>query len=107
MNKKVLLATFFAACVIFVFFQLILNKNKNVEKTPQIDKSEHFVGNYESGFNRGYNAFMAQMGEESSEKRVFKYTKFEKEIENSEEEELKGYVDGYHKAAELQYCPRP
>ena len=63
---------------------------------------------YENGFNRGYNAFLAQMADDpENEKTIFKYTKIERIPELSKESnvEMTGYVDGYHKAAELYHCP--
>jgi len=59
---------------------------------------------YEHGFRVGYDAFLKQTGRyipqtSGSTKRTASYTM-------SDEDVSRGYVDGYHRAADLGTCPR-
>jgi hypothetical protein len=63
---------------------------------------------YILAYKKGFHSFMAQYNLEESGK-VYKYTtqiEEHKETEKYHEVIDKGYVDGYHKAAESGFCPR-
>lgn len=57
---------------------------------------------YELGYETGRRAFLVQMGEEVEP--VVRYTS---SVVLDREESDRGYVDGYHRAAETYNCPRP
>lgn len=59
---------------------------------------------YRAGYERGYASFLRQMGEDVPLPAAVKYTSLDGH--DSSEEESRGYVDGYHRAADLMYCPR-
>jgi uncharacterized membrane protein len=63
---------------------------------------------YDLAYKKGYHAFMVQYDLEDPMV-VYKYTsKIEEHEKNEINHEIidKGYVDGYHKAAESGFCPR-
>jgi hypothetical protein len=60
---------------------------------------------YQHGYRVGFDAFLKQTGRYMPRPAVASYTSSENfDMEDSEVE--RGYVDGYHKATELQNCPR-
>lgn len=59
---------------------------------------------YETGYRTGYRAFQLQMGQEAP--RLVKYTSSSETVESLGEDASKGYVDGYHRAADSYVCPR-
>ena len=59
---------------------------------------------YDHGFQKGYDAFLKQTGRYVPRPgRVASYTS---SYSDDDEEVVKGYVDGYHRATELDQCPR-
>lgn len=66
---------------------------------------------YEFGYRRGYDAFCAQAGvapptrQHAALPTAVRYTSAHGHGGDESEME-KGYVDGYHRATELEYCPR-
>lgn len=60
---------------------------------------------YQRGFDDGFDAFLMQTNQYTPRPFVAKYSTSE-EGDSDEEEVERGYVDGYHKATELQHCPR-
>lgn len=65
---------------------------------------------YQAGFRQGYNAFKEQMDSPNipSLPKTIKYLRDEGSDEGSidQEQKAKGYVDGYHRAADSMHCPR-
>ena len=62
-------------------------------------------GSYEVGYEMGKRAFMIQMGMEVDP--VVRYTTISGSSGGGNEEEMnRGYVDGYHRAADGFICPR-
>jgi len=76
-----------------------INQQENniieVEETPN---------SYTIGYDKGYRSFLEQNGRVDLSP-VKKYTVYvEQELEKDEVD--RGYVDGYHRAADTIYCPR-
>lgn len=59
---------------------------------------------YELGFRTGFDAFLKQVGRYEQRPAVASYTSSQN-INMDDAEVSRGYVDGYHKATELQSCP--
>lgn len=98
LKKNSLIAIFVCLGLFLLFCSVAFKKNNIANQSEQ----------YQNGFNRGYNAFLAQMADDpENEKTIFKYTKIERipELPKDSNAEMTGYVDGYHKAAELYHCP--
>lgn len=102
MRRIFLGASFLIMASIGLFFAL---KTKKIEEPIPAPESA-----YAEGYERGYRALMEQMGQElpaPPPKRSVKYLSMNPE---EKEETLKGYVDGYHTAADvyerLNHCPR-
>jgi len=113
-SKKV-----FAALVLFniaLFSCLFWRASEN--RTPTAPPIESKVladeSPYERGYREGHRAFIAQFTTDDAEIPPLSKMSYSsshdapprrKEAERTEEE-LRGYVDGYHSAAEFQHCPR-
>jgi hypothetical protein len=113
-NKKV-----FAAFVLFgaaIFSCLFWRASEN--RTPAMPPIESKVHADESPYERGYlegrRAFVAQFAADNPEilsRSDMSYSSSHdapprrQETERTEEE-LRGYVDGYHSAGNSQHCPR-
>ena len=79
-----------------------------VEQTEEDETKEASAELYDLAYKKGFHAFKAQYDLESPEV-VYKYTsQIEEHGESEKYHELidRGYVDGYHKAAESGICPR-
>lgn len=79
--------------------------------TEVIDKStivDEAVDDYAAAYNKGYNAFLNQMGRSDlvSEQKVYTAYMPSGNEEQDEEAAGRGYADGYHKASDSIYCPR-
>lgn len=90
---------------LLILCYLLFNINNKVEiKEDKIEFSS-----YEIGYNAGFNAAISQFsGEENL--RVFldpnkKVASYTSKINSNNEEEIRGYEDGYHKAISTIYCP--
>lgn len=64
---------------------------------------------YSAGYREGYAAFLNQIGGGPTDPSVPE--RAEKRYSSSEhgyegDQKIKGYVDGYHRASEIQNCPR-
>lgn len=60
---------------------------------------------YEAGYESGYRAFMMQMGKKVAP--VARYAVLKDSFSPEDGEEMdRGYVDGYHRAADSFVCPR-
>lgn len=66
------------------------------------------AGSYDAGYQVGYRAYMVQTGQEVPPEVAVRYTSMVEggSSGGSEDEMLRGYVDGYHKASEMSQCPR-
>lgn len=78
----------------------------NSESTPVV-LPLHEANPYKQGFRFGYDAFMKQTGQYIPQTSV-SYTLSDPEpvFDPSSPEFQKGYTDGYHRATELEKCPR-
>lgn len=78
----------------------------NYKQKEKLNKLEIENTPYQDGYEQGFNAFCNQMGIEPKykPKPSIQYTSMIKE--ETEEDQLKGYVDGYHRASSSMYCPR-
>jgi hypothetical protein len=101
------------ALLFLVVWNLLEKKNQIIEKN-QIENENSFMleeSAYQAGFREGFFAFMKQTGQYTpslnTTSAIYEYTKskYEKKDEDNEEN-LQGYVDGYHKATESMHCPR-
>ena len=89
----------------FEEFESFYEAEANVE--PVVETIDLEKRAYEIGFDRGKNALYQQMGRfDKIEDKQTEYTVLIEENEETKEIQLKGYVDGYHKASESLQCPR-
>lgn len=121
MRKIFVFFAFFAVCLGVFFFSF----KKNTVSTPEphqiitepksIEKNDFTVDAqdvaYKLGFEQGKMAFFKQINEpiQNSEIKKEEYTVLiESQEQQKEYDEAisKGYVDGYHKAADSIHCPR-
>lgn len=59
---------------------------------------------YEQGFRNGYSSFLAQTGKYIPQPNVT--ASYASSYSSDDEDVQKGYVDGYHRATEVESCPR-
>lgn len=92
---------------------VVVGRFKKPQNLPKINAISEFSvesaseeSDYQTGFKEGYNAFKDQMGLSSipSLPKNIKYLRNEEE-EVDQEQRIKGYVDGYHRAADSMHCP--
>jgi hypothetical protein len=103
-----------AALVLFVcLVAVFMNTGKAPPAVPVVQESVkepvERMTPYQYGYLKGKRNLMIQMGigDVAPLPSVAEYATSESSSEESqEEEELKGYVDGYHRAAELMFDPR-
>lgn len=117
MNKWIVFLSAFLLGLCFLFFIGGRKKEEDVREPlaeevvdePGLLGAEEVVEitPYRYGFLRGQRNFMLQMGLEDvpSLPPVARYASSESSGFDSEEEG-RGYVDGYHRAADMMYCPR-
>lgn len=82
-------------------------QDKKTERSPEVTEGSNVivVSNtaYEEGCMAGHQAFLKQVGQYIP---MPKSAKYSKDMGVDEQEEFnKGYVDGYHRAAESLHCP--
>ncbi len=116
MKKEIGLILLVILCVVpcfFLFSNQSAEKEKSPQPTPSIDYSaedfENYVDSlpdysYSVGYEKGRRAFFIQMGKKPEP--VEKYSSSDQTEIEDEEEYSRGYVDGYHRAGEMFYCPR-
>lgn len=96
--------------LIFCFLLCCFLINKNYKKPQNKAANEEIkkMSSYEIGYSKGYNSAKRQFSENQenviNDEKVFSFTSSYESTYN--EEEIKGYVDGYHKALDAIYCPR-
>ena len=74
------------------------------QQENNIVEFEETPNSYTIGYDKGYRSFLEQNGRVDLSP-VKKYTAYvEQELEKDEVD--RGYVDGYHRAADTIYCPR-
>jgi hypothetical protein len=74
------------------------------QQESNIVEFEEIPNSYTIGYDKGYKSFLEQNGRVDLSP-VKKYTAYvEQELEKDEVD--RGYVDGYHRAADTIYCPR-
>lgn len=69
---------------------------------------EEPTNSYTAAYNRGYNAFLLQMGRPDLVSPQKIYTSYISNGDEQQDEEAanRGYADGYHKASDAISCPR-
>lgn len=74
-----------------------------------LDAGHQVARQYDEGFRIGYDAFMMQTGQYQPRPAVSYSTSagHSKPGDPESPEFQKGYADGYHRATELESCPRP
>lgn len=103
---------------VWAYFKQIDNKKTEpvIAATPQEENLEKVLENvYQNSFNRGYRAFLSQFAKKEEPGVAYQYTvqiqeqavsEQIKETPEYKEAIDKGYVDGYHRASEMNQCPR-
>jgi len=106
-NKKI-----FAAFVLFLFafYSFLFWRMSDSPRTePRPNKAPINDAEYRKGYLEGCRAFLVQMdadmtaGSSDSPRTEMSYSSSH---EGYSERAVKGYIDGYHRAAESQHCPR-
>lgn len=103
--------TFLAFCLLMCLVasaSWFLRKTDRAPESVEIDPSSRLAvvpSAYQHGYVSGFDAFLKQTGQYAPRPAVASYTS-SKEYSMDDKEVERGYVDGYHKAAELQNCPR-
>lgn len=96
---------FLAFCLLcLAFLSLWLFRPVGVPEAVVVPESVSVVAPYDHGYARGYASFLRQMGEDVPMPVAVRYV-----VEDGHdvgEEEMRGYVDGYHRAADRGVCPR-
>ena len=93
------------ALVVFLGSFLFVGESPREDSPEVVVLEESFTTPYRHGYDRGYASFLRQMGEEAPMPVAARYATGLDEHEVSEEEG-RGYVDGYHRAADGFVCPR-
>lgn len=94
------LATF-ALSMTILSFKILFLPFDSASKTASVVPETAARSSYEEGFRKGYFAFLAQEG------LYFPPPEASKSYTSSvvDEDVSKGYVEGYHRAAEMEHCP--
>jgi len=110
--KRVLVYMSAGGLVLLALLTLATKNKEKIEiparELPVVDKSEAIVeaDSYRKGYMRGYHAFLAQTGTYMPPPVAIAYTSSHPDVPEDQDRDMKGYVDGYHKAAESFQCPR-
>jgi len=95
-------------CLVAVF----MNSGDTPPAVPvaqeSVEEPVERMTHYQYGYLKGKRNMMIQMGiaDVPPLPSVAEYTTSESSSEESQEEEDRGYVDGYHRAGELMFDPR-
>lgn len=101
--------------LMFFAFCAVVSKEISSQKLKEKEKLRLILQNaYQASYDNGYRSFLRQFMDNEpgatyqytsqvQEKSVDEKTKETKEYREAIE---KGYVDGYHKASEMNNCPR-
>lgn len=106
-NKRVFAAVCLCMCVAAAFLlwpERTTRESQEEAPAPMVARDPQTA--YQRGFNEGFDAFLKQTNQYTPRPLVVTYTRSEENEAGDDEEVNKGYVDGYHKATELQNCPR-
>ncbi len=125
MKWKILIVLFcvFIVSITALFFKkpkqdILLNEQAQMELDQQVEEVQIESSHgetleekaYRIGYERGERAMLIQMGKFNYVKKVAKYTT---DVEVPEEDKdkfneimSKAYVEGYHRAGEMFFCPR-
>lgn len=111
MYRRVLIALLVCICLGFIsVLALTMNAEKRTPKTDSVvaktareEEGYSIVikTSYDEGYYNGYHAFLEQFEIEVPKTKTIKYLSYAKDKEDMQ----RGYVDGYHKAAESIHCP--
>lgn len=94
--------------VFFTFFQPAGAPALNAVDAPPPDV---FVDAYDRGRVSGHNAAMKQFGvpgmmlADTHDRRAYQYTSGPADASESDDDEARGYADGYHRALDIIFCP--
>ena len=90
-------------CLVFACF--LLGPADSVVESPSLPEPVVVSESpYAHGYERGRASFLLQMGEDVPMPPAVRYVTGLEPHEVSEEE-MRGYVDGYHRAADGMHCP--
>lgn len=101
-NKMTVLALALVGGVVLSF--LVMRKKQDAPKGVESPRPIVVHTAYEQGFATGYQAFLNQIGRPDPS--PIKIAKYSSNVPEDEDEKMRGYVDGYHKATESFNCPR-
>lgn len=99
---RIFLSVLGLVCLVFLASFFLARRGPEVDVV--VESSSVPVSPYRVGYERGRASFLRQMGEDVPLPPAVKYANLDGH--EVSEEEGRGYVDGYHRAAELMYCPR-
>lgn len=77
---------------------------ESAEVVPDASSFARLETPYEQGFRNGYDAFLAQTGQYIPRPSVS--ASYAASYSSDDEEVSRGYVDGYHRATQMEHCPR-
>jgi hypothetical protein len=110
-NRKFLLLAAMSVVSFFSAYMIVMNSGK--EKAVEFNDSAVYlpapVNSYDEGYQRGYSAFVHQFG--LTDRFPVRSAKYTDDGHSEDKEEItRGYVDGYHRAADeasfYLHCPR-
>jgi hypothetical protein len=76
---------------------------ESAEVVPNLSDFARAETPYEQGFRTGYSAFLKQTGQYIPRPGVS--ASYASSYSSDDEDVSRGYVDGYHKATEMEHCP--
>jgi hypothetical protein len=77
---------------------------QSAEVVPNLSDFARAETPYEQGFRTGYSAFLKQTGRYIPRPGVS--ASYTSSYSSDDEDVSRGYADGYHKATEMEHCPR-
>jgi len=111
MRRIALITAFSFICLSLFFWQ---RTNQEIKKQSEIQMENVVENAYKSSYDRGYRAFLLQTNT-TEPGAAYQYTSqiqeqpVSQEVKDSAEYKEamnQGYTDGYHRASELNHCPR-
>lgn len=109
-NKRIF-AAFCLACSLSLAMYLIYGRlgfppdsaPESAEVVPYAGDFARAETAYEQGFRTGYSAFLKQTDQYIPQPGVS--ASYASSYSSDDEDVSRGYVDGYHKATEMEHCP--